>query len=239
MDYRKGFWILFALLVISATATTLLAIRYCRLLGLFSSGAVRVVFNPSVQITKIDTLGAQIHSENDARKYIEAAKSVFSGLAYYDEDRLARGEYAAVEDPKKRIPESVVVGVYNQHMQEWLAPDFTPLNAPELHTFREHGVSLEYPRSMQLPDHTIPPDCRPVEALLILHSLEQNGIAHDMRVLADTGKLPNLTAAEEMRQVKADRDLAARTRDAINKYFADHKDWRVFANDTLNQLGIE
>jgi len=239
MNYRKGFWVLLVLLVIVSIGTAWLAVRCYRYWRLFSSGAVMVTFRSSISVAKIDTLAAQVHSEDDAKNYIEAAKSVFPGLALYDEDRLARDEYAAVENPKKRVAESVIVGVYNQHMQEWQAPDFIPIDTQELHVFREHDVSPEYPRSMQLPDRTVPPDCRPVEALLVLHDLAQHGIAHDMRIFADTGQFPKSTAGEEMRQAKADHALAARTRDAIGKYFTDHRDWRVFATSTLNQLGLQ
>jgi hypothetical protein len=138
---------------------------------------------PDPRIGRIDELGAadHIHSEADARAYVDALieqwgrnEKELPGAAQLV-DRLARAEYAAIREPQKRIPESLVAKTFNGLMNEWQMPSWTRISVEELHAFRIVESSL-YSRSVaRLPDGSIAPDCRPTEALLLLDQLNFNG----------------------------------------------------------------
>jgi hypothetical protein len=149
---------------------------------------------------QIDDLGVpeRIRTEADALAYVEIlvkrwgpSPKELPDLAEF-EQRLARAEYAAVRNPEKRIPESQVAKVFNQLMDEWQMPRWTRISVSELHVFRWHYATAIYPRSvLRLPDESIAPNCRPTEALLLLHFLTTEGsVPPAMRKIARDSTFP-------------------------------------------------
>ena len=133
----------------------------------------------SLEDARIDDLGSadRIRSEADALAYIQALRpQMLTPLSNFDEDRLARAEYAAIRDPQKRIPESLVVNRFNALVDELSAPASSHVTVEELHVFRAVFFCLRYPRAAApLPDGSLPRDFRPAEAFYLLDQLTLNG----------------------------------------------------------------
>jgi hypothetical protein len=139
---------------------------------------------------RIDDLAASIHSEEDARAFIDAIGKAFEdeipyGLTTPVRTRLAHAEYASVSDPSKLIPEQRVVDAWNHWIADINGPAQARLTVAELHLLREtFHLNATSPRpgtSRTLwnlrntyalkPNGRVADGCRPVEAFLLLHHI--------------------------------------------------------------------
>lgn len=124
-------------------------------------------------LSEIDDLGApeRIRTEADAKAYMDAVwfkSDTKSDLAI----ALARAEYAAVHDQQKLIPESRIVKTFNAQMDEEQMPGWTHVSVEELHYLRLAWACAGYYQSVgRLPDGSLAPACRPVEAIRLYQQL--------------------------------------------------------------------
>jgi hypothetical protein len=225
----------------------LLVVFWSSALGALLLGYPRVVPMPDLPRSpidkRIDELGAEsrILSEADAETYIGALLEKFD----LDETRLpglgtlksslAKAEYAAIRDPSKRIPEAMVVHVFNELMAEWNSPDWTRISSDELHVFRIVVSMALYPRSVsRSPDGSLSHDCRPVEALYLIYLLQsRGGVSLDLRVKVQSGEWPKAVPRQleslgpSVVRLKSEGSPAEAQRlreylTARARYFADH-----------------
>lgn len=196
---------------------------------------------PFPREARVDELGSanRIRSEADALTYIQAlfdhwAMGLFRG---FDENRLARAEYAAVRDPQKRIPESLVVKTFNALVDKWGAPRSIRVTVEELHAFR---AEFMYPQAAGcLPDGSYPRDFRPAEAVYMLDQLYFNGgVPGFLRVrFSTTAWLRSLLPAFRTSHRAPGPQLYA----AAWQYYRWHPSFtsqRQFSDDLFRQLGI-
>jgi hypothetical protein len=141
----------------------------------------------------INELAGNIHSEADARAFVDAVaervggKELPSWATASVRDRVAHAEYGAVLDPSKLIPEQRVVNVWNEYVRELDAPEKTLVTVAEVHNLRDAQYSMnksmwkkeQFPQSLwTMPDvYAVGNDgkvangCRAVEALRTLHDM--------------------------------------------------------------------
>jgi hypothetical protein len=141
----------------------------------------------------INELAGNIHSEADARAFVDAVAERLGGeelpswatasIRY----RVAHAEYGAVSDPSKLIPEQRIVNVWNEYVRELDAPEKTLVTVAEVHNLRDAQYTMtksmwkkeQFPQSLwTMPDvYAVGSDgkvangCRAVEALRILHDM--------------------------------------------------------------------
>jgi len=145
------------------------------------------------QAVRINDLAADIHSEADARKLVDAVAEVltnhqhllWAGLSY--RHRVARAEFEAVSDPAHLIPEQRIVDVWNEYVREIDAPEEALVTLAELHNLRDGmyvGASrFAWKREGQQSIWTMPNiyavdddgkianGCRALEALKVIHDM--------------------------------------------------------------------
>lgn len=141
---------------------------------------------------RINEFAGNIHSEQDARAFVDAVAEEFYGhhhLGWIGRDirhRVAHAEYEAVSDPARLIPEQRVVDVWNEYVRELDAPAETLITVAEVHNLRDAmyaskdrmWTKLHYQSMWTIPnvypggaDGRVADGCRAVEALKILHDL--------------------------------------------------------------------
>lgn len=141
----------------------------------------------------VNELAGNIHSESDARAFIDAVAEQLTGHKHQSwttrsiRHRVAHAEYQAVSDPAGLIPEQRIVDVWNEYVRELDAPEETLVTVAELHNLRDamyttgrymwkkpaFGQSLwTMPDIYALDaDGRVAGGCRPVEALKVLHDM--------------------------------------------------------------------
>src|SRR5215469_6026624 len=142
---------------------------------------------------QINDLAGRIHSEADASTYVSAIAVLFANdlpPAWTQHDifqRLAHAEFDSIGKPPKLIPEQRIAGVWNQYVREIGAPDEALVNAAEIHNMRDGTLTaaqMMWSRGHQniwtMPnafavtsEERVADGCRAVEAVRILHDLEQ------------------------------------------------------------------
>jgi hypothetical protein len=96
---------------------------------------------------RINDLAGNIHSEEDARGYVDAVAEQLAQHRYQYwttisvRHRVARAEYTAVSDASRLIPEQRVVNVWNEYVREIDAPPEALATVAEVHNLRD---SLHY-----------------------------------------------------------------------------------------------
>lgn len=145
---------------------------------------------------RLNAMAANIHSEADAEKFVDAIAAELSGRQGKIQSwatramrhRVARAEFAAVSDPSNLIPEQRIVDVWNEYMREIGAPEETLVTVAEVHNLRDGmytGSQRMWSRGgfaqsiWMAPnvyalgaDGKVAEGCRAVEALKILHDME-------------------------------------------------------------------
>lgn len=144
----------------------------------------------------INDLAGNIHSEADARAFVDAVAEELTGHRHMSwttrsiRRRVAHAEYEAVSDPSRQIPERRIVDIWNEYVREIDAPEEALVTVAELHNLRDSmylGAS-QYTWKRELgqsiwtmpniyaldADGKIASGCRALEALKIIHDM------HDM-----------------------------------------------------------
>jgi len=141
----------------------------------------------------VNELAGNIHSEADARAFVDAVAERLTGTQHQSwatlgiRHRVAHAEYEAVSDPSRLIPEQRIVDVWNEYVRELDAPEETLVTVAELHNLRDATYTTNklmwkkerFPQSLwTMPDvHAVDADgkvangCRAVESLKILHDM--------------------------------------------------------------------
>jgi hypothetical protein len=142
---------------------------------------------------QINDLAGRIHSKADASAYVSAiavlfAKELPPAWTHHDIfQRIADAEFDSVGKPPKLIPEQRIADVWNQYVREIGAPDEALVNAAEIHNMRDgtftvaqimwsrgHQTIWTMPNPFALgSEGKVADGCRAVEALRIMHDLEQ------------------------------------------------------------------
>lgn len=154
----------------------------------------RARYEPTRQAAvHLNDLAGNIHSESDARAFVDAVAERFLGqedLSWTTaiiRHRVAHAEYEAVSNPARLIPEQRIVNVWNEYVRELDAPEETLVTVAELHNLRDatytssqsmwkRGWSTQ--QLWTIPnvyavesDGKVASGCRAMEALRILHDL--------------------------------------------------------------------
>jgi len=140
---------------------------------------------------RVNDLAANIHSESDARVFVDTVAEQLGGdaLAWTTvamRHRVAHAEFQSVSDAAHLIPEQRIVNIWNQYVRELNAPEESLVTLAEIHNLHDAmlvGDQRIWERG-QLQSiwtapgiHAVKADgsmaegCRAVEALKILHSL--------------------------------------------------------------------
>jgi hypothetical protein len=169
-------------------------------------------------------LAGNIHSEADARAFVDAVAEQLTGHRYLFwtalgiRHRIARAEYATVSDPSRLIPEKLIVDVWNEYAREIDAPEESLVTVAELHNLRDGMYysnrvlwKKQHESFWTMPDvHAVDEDgkvangCRAVETLKIiynLHEFYQNLLSARERV--QKGVLVSDLAAQRQREQSA------------------------------------
>jgi len=245
MNYRKAFWIVTVILVLLLALVTLYfvrchAARFAMLHGRSANNPPAVEFRWGLhRLAPLD----QIHSPRDAEALIRAiGTSWWNGIGFYAlNGRLAAAEYDAARDPRKRIPESTVAIVFNRRIDTFRAPKTLYITPEILHAYRLQTLARDFPAFVLSADGSLPKDCRPIEAVVLLHELDLWGAASSIRELAPT-LAANQTSEGKVKQIQLSTQRAAQLDEAIESYFLVHADERyndVFSKRTLDELGIQ
>jgi len=142
---------------------------------------------------RLNQLAGGIHSESDARAFIDAVAEQLTGHKHQSwttrsiRRRVAHTEYLAVSDPSRLVPEQRIVNVWNEFVRELDAPAETLITVPELHNLRDATLtasqrmwtSERFGHSpWMIPglyatngDGKVADGCRAVEALKLLHDM--------------------------------------------------------------------
>ena len=140
---------------------------------------------------RVNDLAGNIHSEQDARTFVDAVAEELYGhhLSWITRGmrhRVAHAEYEAVSDPARLIPEQRIVNVWNEYVREIDAPEEALVTVAEVHNMRDAMYVVEQrmwkrdfgPSIWTAPDiHAVDADgrvadgSRALEALKILHDL--------------------------------------------------------------------
>jgi len=141
----------------------------------------------------INDLAGTIHSEADARAYVDAVASELTGNRHVSwttrgiRHRVAHAEYQAATDSSRQIPEERIVDVWNEYVREIDAPAETLVTVAELHNLRDAMYTLASKRAWKpefgqsiwtMPniyalaaDGKVASGCRALEALKIIHDM--------------------------------------------------------------------
>jgi hypothetical protein len=169
----------------------------------------------------IDELAGNIHSEADARAFVDAIAEQFTEHRYQFwttfsiRRRVAHAEYAAVSDPSGLIPEQRIVDVWNEYVREIDAPAETLVTVAQVHNLRDavyYSSQRMWQRPMQtlwtMPNvHAVDADgkvasgCRAVEALKVVYQMHESFLSLlSARERAQKGILPSELAAQRREQ---------------------------------------
>jgi hypothetical protein len=141
---------------------------------------------------RINDLADSIHSEADARSFIDAVAQELSGhrhllwTALGIRHRVANAEWQAVSNSSSLIPEARIVDVWNEYVREIDAPEDALISVFDLHEFRvkdfefsRHNWKLDLTQSLWSmpnvyalhPDGTLADGCRALETLKLVHNM--------------------------------------------------------------------
>lgn len=239
MNYRKGFWIVTAVLTIVLLWVVMLMLCRYPSLPRYRHGAINDPQNPQNAMINKMAGPDQIRSVADVKALMTViTASWYDGLIYYNrDDRLAQAEYEAVCDPQKRIPESVVVDVFNRRVDEFgLSPNLH-ITPELLHAYRLQTMARGFPGLVRLADGSVPNTCRPLEVILLLHELDRSAGGVSARDLPSDWQ--DRTPEQKKFWGQSGIEKGLQFDAAVHTYFARHPDYAAFANNTLNQLGLE
>jgi len=141
----------------------------------------------------INDLAGNIHSEADARAYVDAVAEELTGHRHMSwttrsiRHRVAHAEYQAVTDPSRQIPEQRIVDIWNEYVREIDAPEEAIVTLAELHNLRDsmyvgashYGWKRDQTQSIwTMPsvyaldaDGKVASGCRALEALKVIHDM--------------------------------------------------------------------
>jgi hypothetical protein len=144
---------------------------------------------------RINELAGSIHSEADARAFVDAVAEREAGdqLLWWATTNIrhhvAQAEYDAVSDPSKLIPEQRIVNVWNEYVRELNAPEETLVTVAEVHNLRDASYTSshhmwrneKFPQSLWImpniyavgKDGKVANGCRAVEALRIVYDMSR------------------------------------------------------------------
>jgi len=143
---------------------------------------------------RMNELAAHINTEADARVFVDAVADMFSEsrppswATREVRERIAQAEYDAVSNPLRQIPEQRIAEVWNKYVREIGASQEEIVTAAEIHSMRDATFTVGqvmWSRGMNQSAWTMPSvfavgadgkvaeSCRAVEALRILHDLDQ------------------------------------------------------------------
>jgi hypothetical protein len=143
---------------------------------------------------RVNELAAHISSEADARAFVDAVADMFADILPPSwatrgiRERIAHAEYEAVSDPLRQIPEQRIADVWNKYVREIGASEEALVTAAEIHGMRDTTFAVGqamWSRGMNQTAWTMPnifavgedgkvaEGCRAVEALRIIHDLDQ------------------------------------------------------------------
>lgn len=144
----------------------------------------------------INDLAGNIHSEADARAYVDAVAEELTGHRHMSwttrsiRHRVAHAEYEAATDPSRQIPEQRIVDIWSEYVREIDAPAEALVTIAELHNLRDSmylsASQYAWKRGLNQSIWTMPNvyaldadgkvagGCRAVEALKLIHDM------HDM-----------------------------------------------------------
>jgi hypothetical protein len=144
---------------------------------------------------RLNDLAANIRSEADARKFVDAIAEQLTHhqhlmwAALSIRHRVAHAEYEAVSDPSGLISEQRIVDVWNEYVREIDAPEDTLITVPEFHAFRRTQLwmtaNFQWKRDMMQSVWTMPniyavdgdgqlaDGCRALEALKLIHEMHE------------------------------------------------------------------
>lgn len=141
----------------------------------------------------INDLAGNIHSEADARAYVDAVAEELTGHRHMSwttssiRHRAAHAEFESTTDPSRQIPEQRIVDIWNEYVREIDAPEEALITVAELHNLRDatytsasrHMWKNEFWQSIwTMPsiyavdaDGKLASGCRALEALKIIHDM--------------------------------------------------------------------
>jgi len=139
----------------------------------------------------LNDLASNIHSEQDARAFIDAVaedlwgKRLFGWTTRGIRHRVAHAEYEAVSDAARAISEQRIADVWNEYVREIDAPEEALVTVAEIHNMRDgmnvadqHLWAKDFRTIWTVPTiHALDADgklaegCRAIEALKIIHAL--------------------------------------------------------------------
>jgi hypothetical protein len=144
----------------------------------------------------INELAGKIHSEADARNFVDAIAERLSGNQHQSwttlviRHRVAHAEYEAVSDSSRLIPEQRIVDVWNEYVREIDAPEETLVTVAEVHNLRDATYTMSklmwekhrfWESLWTMPgiyavdaDGRVANGCRAIEALKLLHDMVYN-----------------------------------------------------------------
>jgi hypothetical protein len=153
----------------------------------------RQKYEPTRQaVVHLNELAGSIHSEDDARAFIDAVAERYTGkrpswITRGMRHRVAHAEYEAVSDPSRLIPEERIVNIWNEYVRELDAPEETLVTVAEVHNLRDamytssqimwkrSGFTQEFWTMPNIyatnADGKVASGCRALEALKILHDM--------------------------------------------------------------------
>lgn len=143
------------------------------------------------ETNRLNELASNIHTIDDARRFIDAIAELFSDqlppawTTASLRSRLAQGEFLAATDPQKRLPEEHLAQTWNAFIATIHAPDDTRVTSAEIHNLRDSFFTegrLMWDRGYRnfwllpsifstQPDGTLAPGCRVVESLRLFWDL--------------------------------------------------------------------
>ncbi len=91
----------------------------------------------------INDLAGNIHSEADARAYVDAVAEELTGHRHMSwttrsiRHRVAHAEFEAATDASRKIPEQRIVDIWNEYVREIDAPEEATVSLAELHNLRD------------------------------------------------------------------------------------------------------
>lgn len=155
---------------------------------------IRRQYEPTRQrAVHINDLAGNIHSEADARAYVDAVAKELTGHRHMSwttrsiRHRVAHAEYEAVSDPARQIPEQRIVDIWNEYVREIDAPADALVTVAEVHNLRDamyttasHGMwKRDFGQSIwSMPniyavdaEGKVASGCRALEALKIIHDM--------------------------------------------------------------------
>jgi hypothetical protein len=156
--------------------------------------AAKADFEPARQrAIHINDLAGGIHSEADARAYVDAVAQELTGHSKMSwttliiRHHVAHAEFESATDSARQIPEQRIVDIWNQYVREIDAPAETLITVAELHNLRDamyfgasqHAWQLKFGQSIwTMPniyavdaDGNVASGCRALEALKIIHDM--------------------------------------------------------------------